>query len=118
MPESINPALRKYAGIDLAGRLALWEKGGIQEFAGFPESLKNRLNVALCFTTDSEDQIKTRVIEPVKEIANELSIGFIIAGQDYPIHTTLMEGLYEGGNPQEREHEFSQVITTPSIQDL
>lgn len=118
MPENVSGPGRKYIGIDHAGTQALYQKGGISEFAGFPESLRDRLNVALKFTTESETLLRERVIEPLLLIGNGLGIEFILAGRDFPYHSTLLEGLYEGKDPTKRQQKFKAATNTEEIKRL
>jgi len=85
---------RKYAKIDLSGRKAI-EQDEVVEHSGFPESLRDRMNASLLFDPDSEDIIRATILDQVEQLEKQLGIEFIIAGRDYPIHSTLLEGLYE-----------------------
>ena len=111
-----GPIGRKFAEIDLAGRKALSE-GEIQKFEGFPENLKKRFNVSARFTSDSEKEFAERVVRPVKDIAAQLGIDFIVAGEDFPLHSTMLEGLYQGADEAERQTLFSDLKDNISFQE-
>lgn len=113
--ENISGTGRKYAGIDRIGRRALSEESRIQEFPGFPESLKNRFGVVLRFTSDSEQEIKNRISDHIQDIGEQFRIGFIIAGRDYPLHSTLLEGPYEGQDAVTRDNIFESLVGSSEI---
>lgn len=116
MSENLTGTGAKYAGIDRAGTAALYQEGAIQEFPGFPESLNNRFNVSLRFTPDSENAFRERVGDQIATTGNELGVGFILAGQDFTLHSTLLEGLYEGTDLAERQHKFAQILASRTVQ--
>lgn len=113
--ENISGTGKKYAGIDLAGRKSLNLESGIQEFPGFPEGLKSRFSLLLRFTSGSEQEVKDRISGPIQDIGRQLGIGFIIAGRDYPLHSTLLEGLYEGQDAVVRDKLFESLSKNPEI---
>lgn len=113
--ENISGTGRKYAGIDISGRKALNLNQGIQEFPGFPESLKSRFSLVLRFTSGSEQEIKDRISGPIQDIGEQLKIGFIIAGRDYPLHSTVLEGLYESQDFVSRDKLFESLSESPEI---
>ncbi len=103
-----GPELKKYAGIDMRGRNNL-ESGNIQEFTGFPEVIKNRFISAMEFTPESIDMIENRVTCKLEDIEAKYGIKFSLVGRDYPLHITLMEGLYTGEQEDQREEIFSEL---------
>jgi hypothetical protein len=111
-----GPIGRKYANIDRVGRKALSE-GEIQRFEGFPGDLKNRFNVAAQFAPASEREFVERVTGPAKEIAAQLGIDFMVAGEDFPIHSTMLEGLYQGDDDAERQKLFADLQKDAGFQD-
>lgn len=115
MPEKVSGPGRKYVGIDHAGTQALYQEGAIKEFTGFPESLNNRFNVSLRFTPDSEALFRQKVADPVAAIGKDLGIEFFLASRDFHIHSTLLEGLYEGLDPTERERKFKQLRASQAV---
>lgn len=118
MSETTSGTGKKYAGIDRAGTAALYQEGSIKEFPGFPESLNNRFNVSLLFTPDSEAEFKRRVTDPLREIGNELGIEFYLASRDFRIHSTLLEGLYEGTDTNEGQNKFERIKANQTVQSL
>lgn len=115
MPENISGPGRKYVGIDRSGKAALYQERAIKEFTGFPESLNNRFNVSLRFAPDSEALFRQRVTNPIGTIGEGLGIEFFLASRDFHIHSTLLEGLYEGLDPAEREEKFKQLRVSQAI---
>lgn len=86
--------LRKYAKIDIFGRKAIKQKS-IIEHKNFPESLKNRLNFSVCFNENSIERLDENLISKLRSLENYLGIKMIIAGRDFPLHSTILEGLFE-----------------------
>lgn len=107
---------RKYAGIDRPGKRVLRE-GSFQEFKSFG-NLDNRFNASLLFDTSSESQFKERVEDPLSLLAEELGIRLLLAGRDFTVHTTLLEGLYEGSNEAERQGKFAEVEKSNVVTNL
>ncbi len=112
-----GPIGQKYAEIDLIGREAL-DRAEIKPFEGFGENIKNRFIVALQFAPESEKVLETRVTSEVERIGRESGIEFFLAGKDFPIHSTLGEGLYEGGDVPRREDIFREVHQDEKLKAL
>lgn len=97
--EGNTPVIEKLNGIHSAGTAAL-RAGTVEPFTGYPESLGNRFGVYLRYTTPSEQLVRRIVLDEVTQIGQDLGIGLFVAGRSnpegHPIHTTLLEGLYEG----------------------
>lgn len=91
MFEKPNLVAKKYASIDLSGRKSLRNKE-VREFPGFSEDLRERFSAALIFNQESETLLKQRVVSRVKEIGERQGIKFLLAGEDYPLHSTVLEG--------------------------
>ncbi|OGG58845.1 hypothetical protein A2765_00490 [Candidatus Kaiserbacteria bacterium RIFCSPHIGHO2_01_FULL_56_24] len=117
MKEFGGPVGRKYASIDLKGRDAV-EKGEIQDFIGYPEALKNRFCIALELSADSDDEIRERVTSKVEAIAKESGIHMVIAGRNYPLHSTLLEGNFDGTDEAKRDGIFAALIQDPELQKV
>lgn len=100
--EGDSPVVQKLNGIHEAGTAAL-RAGSVEPFTGYPETLKNRFGVYFRYTEKSERLLRDRrILNEVEEIAQDLGIGLFLAGRPnpggYPLHTTVLEGLYEGGS--------------------
>lgn len=80
-------------------------------FTGFAESLQNRFITALEFSPDSINRLQERVINGLEDIENHLGVKFAIAGRDFPIHSTLMEGLLENTQEEQRSDIFNKLGT-------
>lgn len=100
--ENITNVGRKLANIDYSGRKALKTEGGVSLFSGYLNSLGDRYGVTLRFTDEAETQLKERVGEEVLNTGKRVGIEFVLAGRNYPTHCTLLEGLYQGNNTEER----------------
>ena len=109
--------VRNVAGIDARGRVAL-SKGDAPEFPGFNESLKNRFGVVLRFDPDSLETYTKRLKQPLIELADKLGYGIMIAERDYPLHITIMEGIYEGTDSQKRDDLFASVAQDQTLAEL
>jgi hypothetical protein len=103
-----GPELQKYAGIDRRGRNHL-KSDALEEFTTFPETLKNRFIVALEFTPESINDVEGRVFSKLRDVESNFGIKFMLSGRDYPIHSTLMEGLFEGEDENSREEIFAKL---------
>jgi hypothetical protein len=107
----------KYAGIDYSGRKSLNDAENIKIFNGFSEDLKNRLNCAILFSDESNDQINQRIASNIEIIGKENEVGFILGGKDYPFHSTLLEGLFEGIQVSDREKIFKEIIESGEFKE-
>lgn len=112
-----KPELKKYAKINKAGREAV-TKGEITRFEGFPPNLEQRLNTAALPDDTSQKSIQERIVQPLGEIATSSGITMAVAGKDYPLHSTLLEGLSAEEEEAKRKEVFKQIMSDPSFQDL
>ncbi|OGY09715.1 MAG: hypothetical protein A2700_00580 [Candidatus Blackburnbacteria bacterium RIFCSPHIGHO2_01_FULL_44_64] len=117
MAELITPVERKYAGIQLSGLKALRE-GTIPEFSGFPDSLNNRYNASFVFTPNSTAQFEERVAQPLAAIADQAGIGLYLASRDFCVHSTLLEGAWEGEDQAVKQALFGQIHSAEAIGKL
>jgi hypothetical protein len=101
---------RKYADIDLRGRKAVAE-AAIDEFSYSPEEMQRRFNVAAQFEPASEQLFNQRVTAALEQAERDFGIKFIIAGRDFPLHTTLLEGKDAGDDLAGREKKFGELST-------
>ncbi len=106
--------LQKYAGIDFDGRNTA-KQGQLETFRGFPPSLANRMNVSLLFDEESQELVKREVMKPLDNIDHDTGINILLAGADYPIHTTVLEGEYEGNDTNERQAIFHNLQHSGSV---
>lgn len=104
---------KKYAEINRAGRNAIRE-GAVNEFDVIPEQLKNRFNISLSLEKNSEEILKKVVLSKIEELERQSDIKLFLAGRDFPIHITVLEGLLK--NPSlyekvlgERESVFNEI---------
>lgn len=88
-----SPIAEKYAKIDLEGRKALKKEDSVNKFEGFSENLKNRFGTVMIFNEESKKLLKESLIDKIESISKETEIDFALAGRDFPIHSTLLEGL-------------------------
>ena len=104
--EGDSPIIAKLNGIHEAGSSTL-RAGSIEPFRDYPVELKNRYGVYLCYTEPSEQLVRSRILDEVREVGQNLGIGLFVAGQHspdgHPIHTTLLEGLYQGDDENARD---------------
>lgn len=113
--EKINPILKKYAGIDMKGRERI-KSADFKIFTGFDESLQNRFLTAAEFSSDSINLLRERVLNELIEIENSLEVTFAMAGRDFPIHSTLMEGLFENTQMEDRANIFDELSKKINIE--
>ena len=109
MKEFGGPIGQKYAKIDRAGREALKHEGEIKKFEGFGEGIKRKFSTAFLFSVESEQELQSRILAPLEQIGNEAGINFYLAGRDFPIHSTVEEGLYQGSEESEMNALFSRL---------
>lgn len=100
--------LRKYAGIDLAGRRVLGE-AQVKDYLPTPEESKRRFNTALRFEGDSEAIFRERVMGPLEQAERDFSTHLTIAVRDFPLHATVMEGRFEGAEENKKLETFTDV---------
>lgn len=95
--EGNTPVIDKLNVIHQAGTTAL-RAGTVEPFKGYGEDLRNRFNVSIRYTLAYDQLIRQRILNNVTGVAQQLGIDFMIAGKhssdSYPLHTTLLEGLY------------------------
>lgn len=118
MKESISKVGLKYAKIDRLGRNAIYKEGVVPEFNGFPESLGNRFNTSLIFDADSVDTLEQRLMGPVANIVDYLGMNCLLAGRDFTLHSTLLEGLCDREDSHERQSKFGNVANSPGVLTL
>lgn len=112
MFEKPNPIAKKYASIDLAGREAINEQN-IQEFLGFSEDLKRNFTGVMEFVLESQQVVQERILSRLETIGAECGIDFLLAGRDYPLHSTILEGRAgEDLDEQERNDTFVSIGET------
>jgi len=104
--------LRKYAGINIDGRRKL-DAGNVSEYSLSPEakeSLKKRFIIAVEFETESIEAYNQVVLGKMEELESELGIKFYLAGRDYPVHVTILEGMDEQKDPKEDKMNTEKVF--------
>ncbi|MDO8591182.1 MAG: hypothetical protein Q7R65_04380 [bacterium] len=84
-----HAVLQKYAGIRDAGRVA-YQTGSVKAFPGFSESLKKRVCMMLRFNPEASRFIEALNLELVWSHPSFFT--FLVAGRDFPLHATLLEG--------------------------
>ena len=96
--EGRTPVVIKLNGIHEAGTTALRE-GTVKPFGGYGVELQNRFNASLRYDDRSERAVRSVILDEVQDVAQKLGIQFLVAGnaapEGYPIHTTILEGLYQ-----------------------
>lgn len=85
----------KYAKNDLKGRKA-FNEDGVKEFGEWPEKWKTEFSTVLVFDEATEKLIEEQLISKILAKGQELGFEFAIAGRDYPMHSTLQPGMFEG----------------------
>ncbi len=83
--EELGP-IKKYADLRERGRTA-YAYGTVKLFAGFPSSLKRRLNLSFGFGAPATERVE-RVLACLKRSADVRLIG---AKTDFPLHATILE---------------------------
>lgn len=86
--------LKKYARNDLSGRTALIE-GKPKVLLERPSQWSDAFSINLLFTSESENRIRA-IADRIDLIGQKLGISFLLAGRDYPIHSALQAGWYNG----------------------
>lgn len=105
-----NPILEKYSNITSSG-LQAFHEGTVEPFKGFV-GLENRFNVSLKLGELTSTADFNLLLDELDKIKHFSGAFFIRAGTEFynfPIHSTILEGLYEGTNSDER-NEIFQVI--------
>lgn len=93
---------KKYAGINHSGRKAL-DSREVSEFNSVPEQLKKRFNLSVSLKDSSEETLRTMVLDEVIKIGDQLGIKLFLAGRDFPIHISILEGLFTPGTQEDEE---------------
>jgi len=104
-----GPIGQKYARIDIAGRQALKQEGAIKELEGFGETLKNRFLVAIQFAPESRQEVQKRVINEVEQIEVNCKMEFFLTNRDFPLHSTIEEGVYQGDDDSIKGEVFAEM---------
>jgi len=82
---------RKYAGNDLAGRKALVGEN-LVEMKEIPEWWYECPNAAFVFSSESEEEVRERIIKPMEDAARDCGIEYWFTGDIHPIHATAQAG--------------------------
>ena len=85
-----NSGVEKIASVRAGGEKA-YKEGTVKVFIGFPENLKNRFNVSV-FGKFPNDSILWRILK----LSRKCGVVSILADLDFPLHCTVLEGLWEG----------------------
>lgn len=111
---------RKYATINSTGRDALRD-GLINEFNTVPEQLMNRFNISISLKKDSEEILRNVALTKVEELEKKLNIKLLLAGRDFPIHITILEGSFEGDTSENdrktKEGIFNEITNNSELQE-
>ncbi len=104
---------KKYGNINTKGKKAL-ENNEVDEFNSVPEKLKERFNASAFIDSSSEETLKREVLDEIEKIGNDLGIELFLAGRDFPIHISILEGLFTANtddqeNTEEREKVFNEL---------
>jgi len=57
--------------------------------------MENRFNISLLPDEESEKVVGERLISEIEKTEKELGIKFLLAGRDFPLHSTVLEGKFE-----------------------
>lgn len=98
--------LKKYAKNDLAGREAYFE-GAPKVLVERPSQWGTDFSINLLFTPESEARIRD-IADRIDRIGSKLGIEFLLAGRDYPIHSALQSGWFDGP-PSERSETYDRI---------
>lgn len=117
--EKYNPILEKYQLIDSSGREAL-RNGTITSFPGFTPDLDSRFTAALLFDPQSTTGISgfLSILQGIRIACLSNVITPLVAYRDFPVHSTVMEGLYEGNGQAERLDKFQAVKERKDFQQI
>lgn len=117
MPEQTNPVIEKYRSISTGGWNAAQESG-LKEFSEFPEAIRHRFNVAALLTPESRGELTARILTPLSEQAARVRTQLFLAGNDFPIHCTILEStLPDDLRPQEQQiyNRLSQELSSEPV---
>lgn len=104
--------LKNYARIVRRGKRTISEDR-VPEFGDFDPGLANRFNIALLFDPQSEALLQDRVVTGVQEAAQSLGLGLSLAGRNFPTHSTLIEGDFQGNDFTKRAEVFASLSADP-----
>lgn len=86
---SFHAMLAKYAAIDARGRDALYDRA-VKPYPGFSkDALSKRLGVYLIFESNP---YLAQLFRLLAGLEDRHGIRFLLAGRDYPLHMTVLEG--------------------------
>ncbi len=112
-----SPEGIKYAGIDIKGVRAV-RLGEIATFTGFGETLKDSLITVMRFTSESVNEVKQRLLDPIKEIVEgEPGMEVVLAGRDYPLHSTVLDSNWAQAE-EKRDQSFTAAIARVKGENL
>lgn len=112
----MNSIQKKYLRIERSGRKSL-RTYQVEPFTGFDPGLGNRFGVAALFTSQSQTDVK-RLAAKVEEIGGKNGITFFTQGKDIQIHSTLLEGEYQGTERVIREVKFSRISNSGDLNQV
>ena len=95
----MTTAVHKRAQEIHAEGLLAYREGKIPLFKGFPTTLNRRFITALRFKENTAWSITKAIVLPLDRLEYELDVAFFLAQRDFPLHSTLMEGLTEEESP-------------------
>jgi hypothetical protein len=107
MREKMETVGIKSANIDRKGKKAL-SRAEVNPFKHSPEENQRRFNVAVRFEEPSVAEFQGRVIAELEEAEKQFGIKLLIAGRDFPLHSTILEGRSEAP-AEEKERLFTDV---------
>lgn len=107
----MNDIDRRHLIIQRSGKRALRDYK-VPIFTGFNPAFQNRFGVAMMFTPHSVEEVQQRFLQEVDTIPD---MQFFLANRDIHIHATVLEGLYEGTDPDLRDQLFSELAADPIL---
>ena len=90
-----NAVLEKIEIIRNSGAEA-YKAGTVKVFTGFPENLKRRFNVALAGRLKQWDPTHDSFEREVVSLDSEFRLKGYFVVMDYPLHSTILEAIWEG----------------------
>lgn len=99
-----DPVLEKIKDLRMKGAQA-YENGEVKLFHAFPLNTPDRFNVSIVI----EGLLGHQFARQVRDAARNLGLKFILAGTDYPLHSTMRDGLWEGTSIENRDLVFAAV---------
>lgn len=76
--------------------LATFRAGKVPLFVGFPPELNRRFITAIRFKEATSWPLMTRIMLRLITLEHALDLQFFLAMRDFPLHSTLMEGVVDG----------------------